>query len=60
MAKKLLGVSGGLEIETENNFPASSGLASSASGFAAIALGIDTFYGLDMPREDIYRFIMIT
>ena len=55
MAKKLLGVSGGLEIETENNFPASSGLASSASGFAAIALGIDKFYGLDMPREDISR-----
>ena len=55
MAKKLLGVSGGLEIETENNFPASSGLASSASGFAAIALGIDKFYDLNMPREDISR-----
>ena len=39
MAKKLLGVSGGLKIETVNNFPSSSGLASSASGFAAIALG---------------------
>ena len=55
MAKKLLGVSGGLKIETANNFPSSSGLASSASGFAAIALGINEFYALDLPRKDISR-----
>ena len=55
VAKKLLGISGGLEIETKNNFPSSSGLASSASGFAAIALGIDKFYALDLPKEDLSR-----
>ena len=55
MAKKLLGVSGGLKIETANNFPSSSGLASSASGFAAIALGINEFFALDLPRKDISR-----
>ena len=54
-AKEILGVSGAVEIETENNFPASSGLASSASGFAAIALGMDKFFDLDLPKEDISR-----
>jgi diphosphomevalonate decarboxylase len=37
-----------LEIETENNFPTGCGLASSASGFAALITAIDRALGLNM------------
>ncbi|MGE0624483.1 MAG: diphosphomevalonate decarboxylase [Pseudomonadales bacterium] len=39
---------GPLEIVSDNNFPTAAGLASSASGFAALVTAIDTHCGLGM------------
>ncbi|MEH6576591.1 MAG: diphosphomevalonate decarboxylase [Amphritea sp.] len=40
-----------LKVETENNIPTAAGLASSASGFAALMQAVDKFYGLGLPLE---------
>lgn len=40
-------------VASSNDFPTASGLASSASGFAALALGAATLYGLDVDRAAI-------
>ncbi len=40
-----------LAIETENNFPTGAGLASSASGFAALMLAINTVADLNLDEE---------
>lgn len=45
--------SGGLEVESTNNFPTASGLASSASGLAAFALGLAALLGQDGDKERI-------
>tara|TARA_R100000908_G_scaffold59748_1_gene36511 strand:+ start:113645 stop:114682 length:1038 start_codon:yes stop_codon:yes gene_type:complete len=37
-------------IESENNFPTGAGLASSASGFAALALAVNDRFGLNLDR----------
>lgn len=37
-----------LQIESQNNFPTAAGLASSASGFAALITAIDSFCGLNL------------
>ena len=37
-----------LKIETSNNFPTSSGLASSASGFCALSFAINDFFDLNL------------
>ena len=47
-----------LVIRTENNFPTAAGLASSASGFAALITAIDAHCGLEMSdavRSDLAR-----
>jgi len=47
-----------IEVETRNNFPTASGLASSASGFAALVTAIDHEFGLGMDaatRSDYAR-----
>ncbi len=41
------------EIISENNFPTGSGLASSSSGFAALALASSRAAGLDLSREEL-------
>ncbi len=40
-----------LKVETENNIPTAAGLASSASGFAALMKAVDNFYGLNLPLD---------
>lgn len=40
-------------VQTHNNFPTASGLASSASGFAALALASTRAAGLTMPLSDV-------
>jgi len=45
------GATDAVKVETENNIPTAAGLASSASGFAALMLAVDRFYGLDLPVE---------
>lgn len=40
-----------LRVDTRNNFPTGAGLASSASGFAALSLAADRLLGLGLSRE---------
>jgi diphosphomevalonate decarboxylase len=40
-------------VRTENNFPTASGLASSASGFAALAAAAARAAGLEMPPQEL-------
>ncbi|MEO0568644.1 MAG: diphosphomevalonate decarboxylase [Pseudomonadota bacterium] len=40
-----------LRIETENSIPTAAGLASSASGFAALVSALDAAFSLDLPKE---------
>lgn len=41
------------EVRTRNNFPTGAGLASSASGFAALALAATRAAGLDLPASEL-------
>ena len=42
-------------VSTVNNFPVGSGIASSASGFAALAMAASTAYGLHLSEKDLSR-----
>lgn len=42
-----------LAIETVNSIPTAAGLASSASGFAALTHALDQAFGLNLPRETL-------
>jgi len=42
-------------VSTVNNFPVGSGIASSASGFAALALAASVAYGLILSEKDLSR-----
>lgn len=44
-----------LHITTANNFPTGTGLASSASGFAALSLAFDALFDLRLARTDLSR-----
>ncbi len=46
---------GAAKIESENNFPTGAGLASSASGFAALALAATAAAGLELSRAELSR-----
>lgn len=50
------GADHGIKVETENNIPTAAGLASSASGFAALTLAVDQFYGLHLPTQVLSAF----
>lgn len=43
------------EVDSHNEFPTGAGLASSASGFAALALAGQAALGLDLTREEVSR-----
>jgi diphosphomevalonate decarboxylase len=51
--RKLAGSDVRARVESTNDFPTASGLASSASGFAALALAASTAYGLNLPLEEL-------
>lgn len=42
-------------VNTRNNFPTGAGLASSASGFAALVVAADRALGLELPRDELSR-----
>jgi diphosphomevalonate decarboxylase len=42
-------------VSSHNNFPSGSGIASSASGFAALALAASTAYGLRLTEKELSR-----
>jgi diphosphomevalonate decarboxylase len=43
-------------VRTTNNIPTAAGLASSASGFAALTLAINDFYGLELNHDCLSAF----
>lgn len=53
--RKMTGDSSPLKIITESNFPASCGLASSASGISALALALNDFYSASLPEEELSK-----
>jgi diphosphomevalonate decarboxylase len=53
--RKRAGDSGSIRIASRNNFPSSCGLASSASGFAALVLALDSYYGLSLAEEELSK-----
>jgi diphosphomevalonate decarboxylase len=53
--RELAGVKTFAEVDSTNDFPTASGLASSASGFAALALGAQAALGLDLSPAEVSR-----
>src|SRR2546430_10110529 len=50
------GVSSRAAVDSENNFPTSAGLASSASGFAALVVAAGAAFGLGLNDADIAMY----
>jgi diphosphomevalonate decarboxylase len=51
--RRMAGACGCIRITSENNFPSACGLASSASGFAALALALSSYYKLSLTEEQL-------
>lgn len=47
------GSSARVRAESENSFPTAAGIASSSSGFAALALGLDALFGTSLDRREL-------
>ena len=53
LVREKAGINEHAKVSTENNFPTAAGLASSASGFAAIALAASKAAGLDLDKKEL-------
>ena len=53
--RKMSGTSDFARVESENNFPTGSGIASSASAFAALSLAASTAAGLQLEEKELSR-----
>ena len=53
--RDLAGLADYARIESYNNFPTGAGIASSASGFTALALAASRASGLDLGERDLSR-----
>ncbi|MFA5074992.1 MAG: diphosphomevalonate decarboxylase [Candidatus Babeliales bacterium] len=51
--RKIYKIKKKFKITTQNNFPTAAGLASSSSGFAAIALGLNKFCDLNLSKKEL-------
>ncbi|MBT4161129.1 MAG: diphosphomevalonate decarboxylase [Gammaproteobacteria bacterium] len=59
LLRKQYEVQGHFHITTENNFPTGTGLASSASGFAALAIGFSEILNLNLSRQVLSQLARI-
>lgn len=48
-----------VDVRSNNSFPTAAGIASSSSGFAAIALGMDAVFETALPRSELSRIARI-
>ncbi len=55
IVRALAGTALSARVQSENNFPAGAGIASSASAFAALALAASAAAGLSLPEKDLSR-----
>ena len=55
LIRSAAGMDSGARIESQNNFPDGAGLASSAAGFAALALAASTAAGLELDEAHLSR-----
>lgn len=55
IVRKISGRQEYAHVSTQNDFPSGSGIASSASGFAALALAASSAYGLNLSEKDLSR-----
>jgi diphosphomevalonate decarboxylase len=53
IAGKMVGFSGFLSVESTNNFPMGTGIASSASAFASLAVALNHYYELKLSQQQI-------
>ena len=51
--RALFGINSHFSISSKNHFPTASGLASSASGFAALAVGINSLCNLQLSMQEV-------